>query len=204
MPFLIQNNLRFIHIPKTAGTSITIGMGIKWQQIGHARLTHCFNPDQITMTIVRNPIDRFRSCYRFARSHNNWWHRDGREKHTDFTLCHNNTPDQIADMLLEHGDLDPSSRWHQNRSPRHQQWCGQHHWVTISGSSECKVQHVLRYENLNEEWNRFAQTYNLPYPLVHLNKVLDVEDIQLSESCISKLRHIYKKDFEMFGYSVER
>eukprot|EP00546_Thalassionema_frauenfeldii_P001525 CAMPEP_0178934882 /NCGR_PEP_ID=MMETSP0786-20121207/24168_1 /TAXON_ID=186022 /ORGANISM="Thalassionema frauenfeldii, Strain CCMP 1798" /LENGTH=145 /DNA_ID=CAMNT_0020612831 /DNA_START=80 /DNA_END=517 /DNA_ORIENTATION=- len=72
--------------------------------------------------------------------------------------------------------------------------------------------HVLRYENLHEDFDKLMATYNLDIKLPPgeiLKKALDINDnlskMNLSPDTISLINTLYGADFRAFGYNmVER
>ena len=64
---------------------------------------------------------------------------------------------------------------------------------------------ILKYENLNEEFNNLMTNYNLNLTLnLHIqksDKIIELE--QLSEININLIKEIYKKDFELFNYQFK-
>ena len=75
MPTFTWNDLTFVHIPKTGGTSITkwftdnLGMKLPNGIQVHASSSNSAN----TFTVVRNPWDRVVSMYFFMQTHNKFF-----------------------------------------------------------------------------------------------------------------------------------
>ena len=69
MPYYREQNWLFIHIPKTAGTSIS--QALFGSDFGHCTVDHyeIFSPKRFhnyfKFAFVRNPWDRFLSAYKF-------------------------------------------------------------------------------------------------------------------------------------------
>ena len=66
--------------------------------------------------------------------------------------------------------------------------------------------HVLKYENLNTEFNKLMEKYNLQVDLtkersnVSTNRIFDLED--LDEESKKLIQEVYQKDFALFNYQI--
>ena len=129
MPTFSDNNITFIHIPKTAGASITL-----WylknilkmnrdliKENNHIFASEIQNPSPVTFTVIRNPWDRIVSIYMFMKY---TMHEVILTDFYDFVL------DKIKFMRLGvHKISTPQIRW-----------------------IEPGVTHLLRFENLEKDF----------------------------------------------------
>ena len=194
--------LKFIHITKTAGTSIEdIGStnNIKWGRF-HTKYRsiykkyinyepwHCiFKYLPISLKykydwfmVVRNPYTRIIS-----------------EFHYDLLRCINNLYIYDKKMFNHFIQLKIISRLKEGSH-----YTEQH--LYYDNDKNIKI-HVLKFENIKEDFNQLMRQYNLNIKLnIHVNKQkikkFTVKD--LNETSINLIKKIYKKDFEMFGYSM--
>ena len=91
-----EKKLIFIHIPKNAGTSIIKALGVenlcmdKTIEQYKEHYGDYWN-EYKKFTVVREPIDRFISAYKFARMDESGWFsatgEEGLEKHHHYELC---------------------------------------------------------------------------------------------------------------------
>ena len=173
----------FIHIPKTAGTSIQQALGPT--SIGHKKISQV-DGDSF-FTCVRNPYDRAVSTYWFLRqmkkkmpfnltktykSLNEFWLDISEQESTQERPLLNNQMDFLRDRIGE-GGISP------------------------------RIKTVLRYETLKDDWTAFAAKHNLP-PLEHKNKSHQRPAMpcheELSDESIAIIGELYADDFEHLNY----
>ena len=67
---------------------------------------------------------------------------------------------------------------------------------------------LLKYENLNNEFNKFIEDNNINLPKdsllkIHKNKSgIQITRKHLDDKSIKLIQEYYKKDFELFGYDI--
>lgn len=179
--------LIFIHIPKTAGTTIQqIGLenGYDWMhrelpnEVCFCNLHHIPPTERIKLshkpifTVIRNPYSRIISHYRY--------------------VCFNPTPEGLNEFIKEY----LSSGWTTVQD------C---HWVPQYKYTQY-ADHILKYENLEEEFNNLMIKYNLPARMNrHMNigngQKLSIDNI--SSENIALINHNYREDFELGGYEMK-
>jgi len=183
--------LKFIHISKTGGQSIS---EVGWEQAKmkwgmndpeYGLLERCHRafpklPKELKdkydwFTVVRNPYDRMVSEYNYDSTLNNM--------NVDINIY-------IWNKLwnLENGNMDYG--YHFTK---------QHLYI----DPEYHI-HILKYENLKEEFENLMKTYN--YNIV-LNMEKNVSDKKCTKKDLSlrSIQHInraYAKDFSTFGYEM--
>jgi hypothetical protein len=192
----MNNELKFIHITKTGGTSIEdIGLlnGVMWGR--HDKLLkECNIPwhlplklykkniyhTEILFTVVRNPYERIVSeC--FCK-----W--GSRFKKNDL-LTIDDFNEYIHDRVskVSNGDFFhfvPQSEY------------------THDNDGKQIIHHILKFENLKEEFNNLMKLYSVNINLtMHVNKsvkLFNVDDI--NEINIILINDVYNKDFELYNY----
>ena len=194
-----QKTLKFNHITKNAGSSIeNRGRHCYWgkyhkeySKYGHHTL---FNKIPLPLRqkydwflIVRNPYTRIVSemnC-KFA---SNWNNR----------LKHHNKK-QLNELLRK--------KINQRFEPQHMtgHFIEQHLYLNTEDDPTIKI-HVLKYENLNTEFNELMEKYNLQVDLtkercnVSTTRIFELED--LDEESKKLIQEVYKQDFVLFNYQI--
>ena len=167
--------MKFVHVPKTGGTSII--HALKLDNKGHYTLDK-YTPN--TFTVVRNPFDRLVSSFCYAKTINSFYYK----KHPHYERIANCDFETFVKTLYafeEHFQLRPQSDYICNKD------------------DNILVDHVLRYETLQEDFNKF---WNLKLP--HLNKSDRDKDWEkyYNENTIKTVYEFYKRDFKNFNYDT--
>lgn len=181
--------LIFIHIPKTAGTTIDrIGKkhGYQWRYNEKSNLYNCncnlwhLPPTQKikeyqipTFCVIRNPYERIISEYKFRNSK---YSVEGLNKYIS----------KCMDWL----DKDPYIY--------DCHWIPQYQYLTY-------CDHVLHFEHLQEEFDSLMKKYNLPIVLdLHRNqsKPSEVSVKDISSDNIKRINQYYQHDFEQLKYDL--
>jgi len=165
----------FIHIPKTAGISMTATMG-QVQIKPHAPICDPSLPKLPSFTVIRNPYDRAVSWWKYSKQFGidvgfleylyvyfdkpwpNW-----RKQFEDYTTT-------TADFVL--GEFKPS--------------IPMINYITING--EIAVDEIYKLEDLKIQERKNTSKYT-----VNINEVLTPEAKDVIE-------HYYRADIERFGY----
>jgi len=208
-----SNNMVFIHIPKTGGTSIEeagLKQGIVWGYpkagwfaVGHKgescnkrHVPPYLHPEDYnnkeTFCIVRDPYSRMISEYRYLRS-TYWGGGFGIHKKQECAEDLNNwVQDTLRTYIYEHFMHDchviPQSQfiW----GPDGQRWC----------------QNILRFEHLTDSVNAFMERQTVPVRLtLHDNEAKQCPDLSardLTAESLSMVQIFYKDDFNKLNYSL--
>jgi hypothetical protein len=184
--------LKFIHITKTAGTSIEdiakekkIEFGKYHSEYGGWHVFFKFKPTDLKQKydwflIVRNPYDRIVSEF-----HCKW---GGVYKQAE-----SYTKDEFNNYIREKIMKRPLLGGHFSEQYKY-----------LDNDPTIRI-NVLKYENLDVEFKELMKEYNLNLTLNKelnkTNKIFNVIDI--SDDNIKLINYIYKKDFEMFNYKMK-
>jgi len=193
-------DLRFIHISRTAGTSIEqIGLDNQkfWGRYHRgygqydeifARKVDFIKRSHDWFTVVRNPYTRILSDYKFLSIILKIKESDNVSTFNQFiknwiTNIESNTENHHIYGKTTGGHFTP-----------------QYKYIDKS----CTI-HILKYENIEEEFNTLMTKYNLE---IVLNKKVNITNTKLSIFDINKenvelIKRVYKLDFEQFGYSYD-
>lgn len=184
-----ESKIIFIHIPRTGGTSVRELFDFPlW---GHQcfasslkeQLGHKYN-EYFKFTIVRNPWDRMVSYYHFLKD--------------DPIGTKYSYPGGLADdesfkswIMRRFG---PGSQIHPNGDYYTKKWLGDY-------DGNILVDHIIKFENFEEELQPILDKYELNKPIPHLNKSIR-EPYQEYYDDESKeiVRENFAKDIILFGY----
>ena len=189
--------LKFIHITKTAGSSIeTVGLeknkrwGINHSEYG---FWHALFPNKPTtlkekydwFMVVRNPYKRILSEYHFLS--------------TVFEQKHNKEEfNSFVTKWINNASNDKESH------PMYGRKGGDHFTEQYKYLDPNINIHILKFENIEDEFNELMNKYS--YNII-LNKKVQVSKKifgikDFSKETLELIQRVYKKDFELFGYSV--
>jgi hypothetical protein len=191
--------LKFIHITKTAGSSIeTVGLeknkrwGIHHKEYGFWHGIFPNKPNNLKekydwFMVVRNPYTRIISEYNFIAN------SLGLKNHTA----------EEFNIFIKLWILNASNN--KENHPLYGRVGGDHFTEQYKYYDPSVKIHIIKFENITEEFNNLMKSYN--YDII-LNKKVQVSKIyfnvnHLLDENIKLIRTVYKNDFEMFGYSNE-
>jgi Sulfotransferase family len=173
----------FIHVPKTAGTSIgqaiwSAGQTVEWRPRYHAPAYTVLDgrEDCFSCAFVRNPWDRMLSIWRFSRP--------------DIALR-----DYIRNLSLE--ARSASERPYINVLGKSQSWFINDH------AGKSLVSFIGRFESLHQDFGAICSEIGIAVPpLGHFNRTdhtnyRDYYDAETREMIAKE----YAEDIEAFGYS---
>lgn len=179
----MKSRLLFVHIPKTAGVTIRVALGIwpsdSWKRVyylGHdpyhvLKQNNKIEKDVFKFTVVRNPFTRIYSYY------------DHYKRFYFKQISFNNFLKNIEKRQLSNNSLVSLD---------------QSFYIFENGKSE--LDKIYRFENLKE----FEYDFNMP--LINLNDgCYTSEDYykDYTEENKDLVRKIYARDFRNLGYSDE-
>jgi len=195
MPLCHRRKIKFIHIPKTGGTSLVRALDL--ESTGHHDAWSVYpatTADYVSFTVVRDPIARFVSEYNFGMAKRSYWHIQGtRHEFLDYHILKvMSLEDVVADLQLP---LD-------KRRLKHCGWWPQT-WFICDTQKRIRVDHILRQESLNEDLNGLLALLQLPaVTLPRINRSteeLAVADIISNSVLHEKLRQIYQNDYALLA-----
>jgi len=186
-----MKELKFIHITKTAGTSIeeiakekNILYGRYHTEYGGWHVFFKYKPKDFKneydwFLVVRNPYDRIVSEF-----HCKWGGVGNQSSKYNREGFNNYIRQKIMRRLPIGGHYSEQYKY-------------------LDNDPNIKI-HILKFENLDEDFNSLMKTYDLDLRLTKdLNKnekSFTVKD--LSPDNIKLINNIYKKDFEKFNYEM--
>ena len=219
-PEVKNNRILFLHIPKTGGTSIEyclereIGKGN--QRHNNIRVIEDFiNGQDINeykiFTVIRNPLDRIISTWR-------WWvfHKDGyiirpffKHKYGNEKIPYTSFKDyvlMIKDYFDGNADVsDNSISIKKDKAPLDRRHIEKLDWWLIKHDTSLIKCDFLKFENLNKEWQKYKKKLKIRGQLKHKNGSLTIpftkcRDELYDEETYRILSKIYKDEIRRVGY----
>jgi hypothetical protein len=182
----------FIHIPKTAGTSIYMALGMPVNRYTHMPLdvANKLYPQEIcqmmTFTVVRNPHDRFASTFEYVTSRSDW---------PEQRVWSNEV---IGDLNFQ--DFIQKMRTNQifkNRIMGNEFFFPQTYWTHMDG--KLSVDNVLRFEAVADDFKAlFPSAGELPKARQHQAASGYAEHYTAEDAAF--VAQLYQSDFDHFNY----
>ena len=196
----------FIHIPKTAGTSLIVHL-FKDPFKGHIPISRLFHQDRerfdnsFKFAFSRNPLTRFESGYNhYKREIKNKSQWNG--KHEVSKLL--DGIDSI-NMFVSRLTEDPLYKRKIFRLPVFRPQCD---WITIPGNRRGEkaigVDFVGKYEQLHQDISllngRLGIEIDSKFPSLRTGTYQKTADHHYDENYLKLIREVYKDDATMLGY----
>jgi hypothetical protein len=188
-----EKKLIFIHIPKNAGTSIIKAMGVenlymdKTIEEYKEHYQEYWN-SYTKFTVVRDPMDRFISAYKFARMKESGWFsatgEEGLEKHQHYEICNLMNINEYISYL--HKNPKEFNRWTIPQTV-----------ILKNKNKEIEIDYLVRYENLLGDLQKIGID---KIEKLNSSKVNDNEVIKLTKKSKQKIYEIYDIDYQKFNY----
>lgn len=194
-PYMLRYKCIFIHIPKTAGTSILAALGHTFGRSHDEWYLYQYaNPYRFDryfkFAVIRQPEDRFRSTISYLLDGGNQSQEDMTPK--NFII---NASDR------EQGDyttiLEPSTLFNY-RIFRPQ------HTFIFDQDGNAKVDKCINLDDLSAAWPGVATFLGagIDLPRRNQSQIKDDKKITFNDETLEMLRHVYKKDFELLFSGV--
>ena len=192
--YLPRYNSVFIHIYKTAGTSLRtylIKLDRNYSEIGsgHSDYSEIQNEvqDKILFSVVRNPYDWIYSLYQYGRTYNS---------HPFYSFCVTHSFDQFVKWYFDNIET-------LNTSGVNGKLQTQTEYLSFEGS--IKVQHIIKIENLEPELNKlfrdvFRQNILIRLDTLNSTPYEKIKPEKLDSETISIINEKYHNDFVNFNY----
>jgi hypothetical protein len=188
-----EKKLIFIHIPKNAGTSIIKAMGVENLFMDKTIKEYKEHYEDYwneykKFTVVREPIDRFISAYKFARMDESGWFsatgEEGLEKHHHYELCNEMNINEYISYLYKNPE-------------KFNRWISPQTFIISNENGEREIDYYVRYENLLEDLQKIGID---KIEKLNSSKIKDKNIIELTNKSKNKLYEIYDIDYQNFSY----
>lgn len=190
---ICTNGITYLHIPKTAGTSIldwvrnaTLHVHEEWESHPkHSTLKDLY-PTNISFTVIRNPWDRMVSAYHYLR-------QISLPEGSSWLKLNNITQDNFPEfkdwvLNLEYYD-NPVAYWFRPETP-------QSAWI------DAPVDIIIRYETLEQDFVRIQElfSHHVALPHYYKSKRSNYKDYydDVTKSIVAKLN---EQDIDSFKYT---
>lgn len=186
----------FVHIPKTAGTSIASALqpylGPDDELVTHTSILDIVNEYNVNLddffkfSFVRNPWDRLVSSYFYfsKKPSKRGAYPSGKEFKT-------------WDDFIERLDELPTSKEAISVHPQH--------WWLMDEYGNMMMDYIARFENLEDEFRVLCKKFNIPRLNLNIFKMSDhgLCSSYYNDETKEKIAKLYQKDIELFDYSFD-
>ena len=188
-----EKKLIFVHIPKNAGTSIIKAMGIENCYMDktieeYKEHYHEYWNEYTKFTVVRDPIDRFISAYKFARMKESGWFsatgEEGLEKHEHYELCNELDINGYVKCVYD--------------KKVYNRWIAPQTFHILNKKNQLEIDYYVRYENLLEDLQKIGIN---KIQKLNSSKIDNDKVIQLTRKSKNMLYEIYEVDYLNFNYT---
>lgn len=197
MPLSHKHKIIFIHIPKNGGTSIT--QYLEMENTGHYHYSYYTQWPKIweeyrKITVVRNPWDRFVSCYEYAKMEKSYYHAVEGEsiygKHPDYELLKNKSFGECVWMVRSLPHM-----------LKHDGWKPQLPWI-CDDRGKIKINHIFQLENINNEESGLSRFLGIPEKIPTINPTTRKKDYKeyYNDDTRQIIREVYNIDTSNLGY----
>lgn len=182
----------FIHITKTAGTSIVDALGLPFRHHEDYTIFRAANPVLFTKSFkfcfVRNPYSRAVSTYLYLKN--------GGAGKTDVELC-----EYIRENSTDFGSFVENIL---NQDIIHTQFLFKPQFTFVCDFKfRIMMDFVGRFENIEEDWKHITTKIKIKKPLDKLNSQNEYNyKDYYTEKSAQIIYSLYKKDFELFNYQL--
>jgi hypothetical protein len=195
-----KHRFLFVHIQKTAGTSVTEALNQLEgsQQLGYHHsmidtIENAVYDGYFVCCFVRNPFDRLVS----------WWNMmTHKGMHNDFSrylLSRSNSFSEFLDCTEMIDEQNPLERWMDQPYPKSIAF-NQLDYI-IGKNGRLDVHFIGRFESLQADFKRVSDAIGVQMELPHSNAFERRHYREYySPGDVDKVRRMYKRDLKFFGY----
>ena len=209
MPILYNLNAIFIHIPKTAGTSIETILfeninsndylkywygNVNNYELDHSTIKYLvenckhYNKNFFKFCVVRNPYERLVSEYKYCKNY-----------YSRFIKNINSFKEFIFELNSKFNQVLENE---ENNHHLISHYLPQYKFTHID--SKNSLDFIMKFENLEEDWIKLCENLKINKKLIKVDKYSSKKKYNYLDYYDDKLKEIvyqlYEKDFLLFGY----
>jgi hypothetical protein len=144
--------------------------------------------DYTKFTVVRDPIDRFKSAYKFARMKESGWFsitgEEELEKHIHYDVCNSMNINEYTSYVY-------------NNPKEFNRWIIPQTFIISNKHNKMEIDYYVRYENLLEDLKKIGID-NIER--LNSSKIDDEKKLILTSESKKMLHEIYDIDYKNFNY----
>jgi hypothetical protein len=196
--YIKELDIGFVHIPKTAGTSITqwivavskhLEYNLKTTKIQHDFCENVLQHVNNYFCVVRNPYSRICSYYEFAKRRRDFWEPNGFKLVGEFPSLYEFLQ-RTKDIFVDLGD---------GQKQQYKITSNQVDWIRSGNPT------ILKFENLKNDFKQIQEKFYCSAPLPLLNpgtERLFPDYYGYYDSKTKKLvSQLFEEDIDTFGYT---
>ena len=183
----------FIHVPKAAGVSVS--KALYGRPLGHfyasaiQRLLPRLFDECFTFAVVRHPVDRLYSAYRFSTSGGTA--EMGMAKSDIYRQVEFASFETFVENWLVHQDL------------RKVDGVFRPQYMYLCEDKKIIVDRWYKLENMQEMVDDLSARMGSAIQIGHHNQTDTKSHLDMSEKTLNIIHTLYKEDFELFGYDLK-
>ncbi len=184
----------FIHVPKAAGVSIS--RALYGRPLGHFQASDvsrvcpsAFNK-LLTFGVVRHPVERLYSAYRFAIAGGT--SEMGMKNPQTYKTESFRTFDSFVCEWLSKKDVNDIDGVFRPQ------------YLYLCDGDDVIVDKTIKLECIEEGVREISEILGVDIVLGHYNKTSTTKPFLCSSETLSIIAHLYEKDFDIFSYSLEQ
>ncbi|ANO34933.1 hypothetical protein A6E01_17265 [Vibrio breoganii] len=183
------NRSIFIHVPKTAGTSICHSLygNISWPWHFNARQCRLIDKkafdSYLKFTFVRDPFERLVSTYNYAQTHA----KNNPNSSINFILSYNNFDEFVLDWV------------NKKNINTHYFFNTQLSYITDE-KGIIIIDKVFRFESINHDFKLLSEMVDIKSELKERNISKHTIAKKFTQEAIDRVYEVYLDDYDAFGY----